>query len=334
MKKNNFDFMRFMAASMVVFSHSFQVTDGSPFNSADPLYILSHGQSTLGYLAVAIFFIMSGYLIFGSAENKKNEIGVYFWHRILRIFPALTITVLISVILIGGILTNNADYWTQFGTYKYLLNIFLAADQSLPGVFTNNPSYWINGPLWTLKFEFVCYILAAVFAKFRFVRTSALVFFFLFLEVLFLISENHGSVNSWIDLPRFFFAGGIFYTLKDFPFNRLTVFLSCCIAICIFVVYGEFSFFLPIVFSYVVLTIARGDVFGNWGRYGDLSYGIYLIGWPVQQIIYVLGFHFPYENFLLSYPLVIVFAYISWQIVEKPALGLKNYRLRVKENNV
>lgn len=326
MKRNNFDFMRFMAASMVVFSHSFQVTDGSVKNSADPLYILSGGQSTLGYLAVAIFFIMSGYLIFGSAEKKYKNVSVYFWHRILRIFPALTFVVLITVVFIGGITTNSMTYWNQVSTYRYFLNVFLAADQHLPGVFADNPSSWVNGPLWTLKFEFFCYIVAAFLAKTRRIDCLTLIFLFIVLETLFILSKTSGNVSSWIDLPRFFVAGGIIYTLRSLTTNIFPVTILCIIVICGSLFYGGFAILLPIFSPYVVLYIARNDIFGNWGKYGDISYGIYLISWPVQQLIYLLGFHHSYSNFLVSYPIIIIFAYISWNLIEKPALRLKNYK--------
>ncbi|MES2348553.1 MAG: acyltransferase, partial [Pseudomonadota bacterium] len=157
--KNNFDFVRFFAATLVLISHSFALT-GHP--RAEPLAVLSDHRTDLGHIAVIIFFIASGFLISASWSNKPDLIR-FINSRILRIIPGLVV-VLLFCILIGSLIStasNHAFYGSAI-TF-FVRNLFMYKGQAdLAGVFQQNIyGDAINGSLWTLRIEFTCYLLIA-----------------------------------------------------------------------------------------------------------------------------------------------------------------------------
>jgi peptidoglycan/LPS O-acetylase OafA/YrhL len=161
-RKNNFDFIRFLAATLVIFSHSYPITTGN--NGSEPFGILSNGQMTFGELAVSVFFVISGFLITQSFDRSKN-IFYYLKARILRIFPALIMVVILSVFFLGPIFTDLSlkNYFSDPQTIDYFKTITLYWMQfDLPGVFQSNiyPGA-VNSSLWTLWFEFFFYIVVA-----------------------------------------------------------------------------------------------------------------------------------------------------------------------------
>jgi len=136
---NNFDFIRLVAASLVVFSHSFILAEGT--DGREPLYFLTAGREDLGQVAVATFFVISGFLITMSFESSRS-IGNYLWKRVLRVFPALIILLLLTTFVLGPLATNLSlkDYFSQGHTYSYLTNVRLFRLQyDLPGLFQENP---------------------------------------------------------------------------------------------------------------------------------------------------------------------------------------------------
>jgi peptidoglycan/LPS O-acetylase OafA/YrhL len=153
-RSNNFDFLRFLAATLVIFSHSFSFSTASGW---EPLLTLTRGQSTLGGVGLGIFFVVSGFLVTQSFENSRS-IARFLKARVLRIFPALAVVVCLSVFLLGPLLTSLSlgAYLSNSATYNYLSQLLLdPSHYSLPGVFGSNvQGSLFNGPLWTLSFEF------------------------------------------------------------------------------------------------------------------------------------------------------------------------------------
>ena len=105
-RKNNFDFIRLMAASLVIFSHCFPLTLPSE-NAEEPLMIVSGGQITLGNLSVMIFFVVSGFLITQSFVYSQ-DLRKFLLARVLRIFPALIFLILATVFILGPIVSTDS----------------------------------------------------------------------------------------------------------------------------------------------------------------------------------------------------------------------------------
>lgn len=349
---NNFDFLRFIAAVAVIVYHSCAVTGNGPLY----FYILTKGQLALGDLSVYVFFMISGYLIVGS-YLRLNNVFKYLLLRSLRIFPALIVVILLTVFLIGPIITKvplNTYFHTPL-TYTYLKNIFLYPMQyALTGFDTKASSSQdlaINGSLWTLSYEFTCYLTIALFGVFRLLNKYTIILLFvlsLFLKLAFIpvfhpgehiwlhvwlwkITEfAHLSLESISKFFCYFYAGSLFYIYKDkivysYKYALIAAFIIfvCCVA------GHELDLILPLFGTYLVFYIAFNEKIKlhNFGKYGDFSYGIYIYGFLIQQLV-VLAFHGKMDNtinYLISIPIAIICGILSYHLIEKPCINLKKY---------
>ena len=157
---NNFDFFRFLAATLVIYSHAFPLS-GNGYNGE--LFVkLTNSQMSGGSIGVGIFFLMSGYLIAKSWDGNPN-IAQFVRKRILRIIPGLMVCVLVSMLVIGPIYTALPikEYFFHNDTISYIKNVFLWETRfTLGGTFVGLPyANVINGSLWTLKYEIRCYLI-------------------------------------------------------------------------------------------------------------------------------------------------------------------------------
>jgi peptidoglycan/LPS O-acetylase OafA/YrhL len=324
-RKNNFDFIRFVAATLVIFSHSYPLTIGN--NGSEPFGTVTRGDMTFGELAVSIFFVISGFLITQSFDRSKN-VFYYAKARMLRIFPALIVVVLLSIFILGPIFTNLSvrNYFMNPQTANYLKTITLYWVQyNLPGVFLSNtyPGA-INGSLWTLWYEFFFYIVVAVLGVTKLLRKEVVIAGFILSTILY----HFGRANFYADLFRYFSAGMLVYLFrKQIVHNGWIAFISF-MAIALTIRSGHhFSYFFTIFGSYLIfyLSYSQKVKLHHFGKYGDFSYGLYIYAFAVQQTLMAL-FHnhmSHLENFLLAFPISLMFAFLSWHIVEKNALKLK-----------
>ena len=327
-RQNNFDFIRFFAASLVVFSHSYMLSLGH--GQTEPLMVLTNGQTTLGHLAVMVFFITSGFLITQSFDKSRDPF-LFLKARILRIFPALILVALLSVFLLGPLVTTLSidSYFTSKATYDYLgVVLFFPMKYFLPGVFEQNVYEGVvNGSLWTLGYEFICYIIVLLFGILGFLkkRFFLLTMFFITYLLSFLTLPVG---NQFFELYSSFAIGGIIYLFRDkFPINDKLAIISV-ISILLSMFTNYFVEIFTIFGGYIILYLAYTPriQLHQFGKYGDFSYGIYIFAFPIQQMItYIMGGQMNhYLNFILAYPLVLIFAFISWHLVEKNSLKLKN----------
>ena len=150
-RDNNFDAVRLIAALAVVVGHAW------------PLTGLSHpprlGGIPIFTLAVFVFFSLSGYLV-ATSWRRDPRVLPFLARRASRIFPALIVVIVLTTFLIGPFATRLAvnDYFASSQTWTYLTNVSLVASYDLPGVFAANPRPVVNGALWTLGPEFLCYL--------------------------------------------------------------------------------------------------------------------------------------------------------------------------------
>ncbi|MBS4213120.1 acyltransferase family protein [Neobacillus rhizophilus] len=334
-RKNNLDFIRFIAAALVLFSHSYPLTLGN--NGSEPFAILTKGQMTFGEFAVSIFFVISGFLITQSFERSKSPIS-YFKARFLRIFPGLIFVVFLSIFLLGPIFTDLSlkDYFTARDTYEYLSTISLYWIQyDLPGVFQTN--VWptaINGSLWTLWYEFFFYIVVAVLGVTRLLNKRIVLFVFILNAGLHFFNKD----DLYYDLFRYFSSGMLFYLFrKQIKLNGTIAILSFIILL-LAPSFGYFESAFSIFGAYLIFYLGYEAKLGmhNFSKYGDFSYGIYIYAFPIQQIMVHLFNNklSPLEDFFLSLPFTLIFAFISWHLIEKNALKLKNFSLNTEKKSL
>ncbi|MDA3890665.1 MAG: acyltransferase [Salinivirgaceae bacterium] len=337
-QSNNFDFLRLLAASFVIISHSSILLLNKPLGF-DPIQFI-FGMD-MGRFGVIIFFIISGFLIAMSWENKKS-IFDFAIARFLRIYPAAIVIVLISVFVMGAIITTLPlmEYLTHKTTYLYLQDSTLyRMYYYLPGVFNGNPSgSSINGSLWTLPYEFTCYIFLGIFGIAQILKnryaTLLLLCGLIFTSVLFNTEVNIIVIpilgidfKTFYPLLLYFISGSVFYKFRNIiSFNSLIIILATTI---IYLTNSlPFAEYLKILLlPYIILGLGfSGKLhFKTIGKHGDFSYGLYLYAFPVQQlIVFSLGDKIPLLLMVfLSFAFTLPFAIFSWKIIEKPALRIR-----------
>lgn len=335
-RNNHFNLIRFLAAFTVIISHACPMAlgDGNP----DP--IRAYIGETVGFAAVQVFFAISGFLITQSFL-RRNSLRSYVVARVLRIFPALIIVLLLTVFVLGPLYTAwpLKAYFSQPETYSYLWRngLLYSLELNLPSVFNNNPyGPALNTSIWTLFHELVFYIAIAVFGLVGILKSKLA---FAAVLALFAAGGIYSIVGNWEDaIPhqrwRFlqlavpFFAGSAMFVFRDHVRLSLPIVLAW-ISLALLARAATPNFFWLIFvtgLSYTTILLGfvpKGPLL-RFNRLGDYSYGLYIFGFPVQQIVM---FHLveatPLQNIIWSTPITLGLAIASWHLVEKPALGLK-----------
>jgi peptidoglycan/LPS O-acetylase OafA/YrhL len=329
---NNFDALRFAASSLVIFSHAFPLSYGST-EKLEPLARMSGNQVTFGVLAVDIFFILSGALIAMSFLRSKTLLQ-FCANRALRLLPGLAGMLILANFVLGPAVTTMPleEYFLDPEFIDHLANIFMLRPRyALPGVFENLP--WpnaISGVLWTLKYEVLCYVMTAILGVIGFLRPyPILVLVGICMVGPFVIDPEHASLYQFMMLFRFFGAGILLYLWRDritISNSRALTSLSVLVLGCIF---GGFEILFVLFGTYLVAFVGLSPLINlvRFGDRGDFSYGIYIYGFPAQQLAsYWMGESISWwSNLIIAYPITLVLAYLSWNLVEKRALGWKRY---------
>lgn len=335
--KNNFDLIRVGLAFIVLLVHAAAL---SKYSSLSPILDIFSAE-----IAVKSFFVISGFLIFMSYE-KSNSISLYLSKRIRRIYPAYALVIIVST-LFGLIYTSvPIQEYLSFTTLKYLISnlLFLNFLQpNLPGLFTENPIAAVNGALWTLKIEVIFYALVPIIVMafsrigrmkviigiyvLSLLYSYALFYLYEFYKYSFLAELQHQLPGQL----TFFMMGasGYYYFeyFKKYSFYFLGAGVFFLLMFRNFLIWNIFE---PAVLLILILFLAtRFYYLGNLNRYGDFSYGIYILHFPVLQTLISLHlFKNSHWVFLFaSGATVISLSFLLWHIVEKPFLKNNSHYL-------
>jgi peptidoglycan/LPS O-acetylase OafA/YrhL len=332
-RDNNFDALRLAAATTVIFSHAFLIAEGT--EAHEPLILLTGRQSILGLAGVFVFFTISGFLVTESYETSGSPLR-YLAKRALRIFPGLFAALLVSAFIIGPLVTTLAlgVYLGHPQVYGYvvgntLLNLTV---HELPGtLFVNNPvGLEINGSLWTLRYEFMMYLTVMALGMLR-LLTARVSFGLLLLGLGCLRWKSLAFLGTWGWLLGFFAMGMLLYKLRDSRIFDRRIALVALAGLVASVPLRQFIELFPVFGSYLAIYVAldRRLPLLHATRFGDLSYGLYIYGWPVEIMVAHLsgGRAAWWQLFLISLPLAALVAFLSWRLVEEPMLRLKPRRL-------
>ncbi|WP_405317075.1 acyltransferase family protein [Faecalibacillus faecis] len=323
-RSNNLSFLKFIAACLVIYSHSFALSLGR--GNLDFLDTISKGSLSFGGFAVAIFFFSSGFFITKSIIKRGGS--NYIKTRIARIFPPLIVTVALTVIIFGLFFSSLSffDFIFNKQTLLYCLNMILIPVHMLPGVFSNNVyGSYINGALWTLPVEFACYIAVYVLYKLSWLNEKKykIISVFVFISYFCL---------TFIKLPIFetllrysqpayvFFMGSYFYLLRNKIkiSSKILMISILCFLLLITIGYGKIAtvFCLPYILLYYSFYLKQCE--SLLAKLGDISYEIYLVGFPIQQMIVSLfgGNMRPYMNLMFALPISIILAFIVHGILD------------------
>jgi peptidoglycan/LPS O-acetylase OafA/YrhL len=325
---NNVNLVRFVAALTVIFSHAFYVSEAKE----DPLSVLTKGQVNMGGIAVGVFFFLSGLYVTKSFYKSDCAIKPYIIKRCNRVFPQLWCVVLISVFVLGALCTtdNIVSYFANRDTYLYLLNGLLIPIHNLPGVFSGNAYIsTVNGPLWTMPVEFFGYILIVViYMIVKKIRLKTISFKNLFLLcmmgllVLLLVFSYIIQSSFLVAVVRaflFFVIGVLFYCYKERIKYSPTVFIVFACMLVLLVKLPIYNFVLIICLPYVILAMSLfvRQIPKTWDIW-KCSYEMYLVGWPIQQVITMLfgGEMSAIINFVLTVPFDLIIAYLLYKSIE------------------
>jgi len=334
---NNFDFLRLAFALFVIITHSYNLLD---LSYSDVLSRLTNGQITFSHLGVCGFFTISGYLIIKSL-NRSLSIGNYLKKRILRLSPGLAV-VLILTVLYGAFISNESVefYFTQYKTYLYIpanLSLYRLQDY-LPGVFTSNPfSGAINGSLWTLPYEFSCYLalipLYFIRDNKRWVKIAVITALGLFIITKLFFSSY---VNAFdfvlagkyiLEFGGYFVMGSALAMLNIQKIKAKSILAAASfLVICLLLYFNALDLvsFILIPLFIISLGLINTPYISSISRYiGDLSYGIYIYAFPVQQSLIYFGIREVIPLIVYASCITPILAFASWHLVEKRFLKLK-----------
>jgi peptidoglycan/LPS O-acetylase OafA/YrhL len=313
--RNSFDLLRLLAAAAVIAFHAAQLGGRAPW---------SMGELNLGALGVGAFFVISGYLVTDS-RLRTPSLRAFLAKRVLRIEPALVAALIVTAFVLGAFVTSLplGEYLRRKEAYLYVAKnaLLYPTAYGLPGVFEYNPlPMVVNGSLWTLRVEFTLYLGLAVMGAVRLLRPAIVAgLALLFACASFVLQAAPGLVSSGLvhngaigAQCAFLFCAGALIRLIARPLPAWTL------ASALLLFTPAWMLGLPIL---VVWLGNRPSV----RLPADLSYGLYIYAFPVQQMLASHGL----LSFWTSLAATLPFAAVSWFLVEAPALRLKPSETRI-----
>lgn len=320
-RKNNFDIIRLLLAAVVVFFHVGYLS-GNPLFDNLPRYFSGH-------LAVEGFFAISGFLIFASYE-RSSSLQDYYIKRAARILPGYWLSTAFCLAI--------AFSYGSFHVGKFLFaNLtfanFLAG--SIPGVFESNTLTGMNGALWTIKIEVMFYILVPVIVWLcRRLNRDAVLWTLFGLSIIYRVATASHSTFA-LQLPgqlSFFMIGAlIHYHLEFFMEQGKWLTLGAVLLYLGHIATGWFALRPAAIATLTLSASLLAPTIKGPTRWGDFSYGIYVLHWPIIQLFVAAGLYraHPWVALTLTLGTIAIAAVCSWFVVEKPSLAFAHSR-RIK----
>ena len=348
-RSNSIGFLRWLMAFMVIFSHAGPIAG---FYGGEDLGVQISKEQSIGGVAVAGFFFFSGFLITRSRMGRAT-IWRYMWRRVLRIFPAYWAALLFTVAILAPI-----AYWHTFHNISgylhpatespltyFVNNMWLNLGQrNIAGMGENLPYFILhgardwNGSAWTLIYEFKAYILVAILGLFGALANrkvgGAFALVLIALNALQWMGAGQVSNVNYLLRDPFMlmfmgpFAFGMLFTLygDKIPMDSRLAWGGLIFGVLSYAsggwnIVGQYGFL------YFLMYLAIRLPLQNWEKHGDLSYGIYIYAWPIMA--FAAYFHLQDRGWIAYHLTVVVtvhiLAYLSWHLIEKPAMSQTNY---------
>lgn len=328
--RNNFNLLRLLFALMVVVYHALVLPGVASWEQ------LTSWASLGAEIGVQGFFVLSGYLVWASLERSKS-LGLYAEKRARRLLPGYIAVVLAcavaAVILIPAVRADIGQLGGYLGWNLVFLN-FMAP--GLPGVFEGNHFTEINGALWTLKIEVMFYLILPLLAlvaraagKYRWVLFALI---YVGAEAWRLLFEQTGAAQGgmMVELSRqlpgqmSFFITGIALAAWREEINWRSVIAPLGLLFLVLsLVFPQAEPLRAAGLGIVAVWIAVGiPRLFDGAAFGDLSYGLYIVHFPIIQTVIAAGVFASSLalGLTVSAGASLLAALLLWWLVERPAL--------------
>jgi peptidoglycan/LPS O-acetylase OafA/YrhL len=341
-RTNNFGFLRLLFATLVIVSHSPEVVDG---NRSREILTRLFGTMSFGEVAVDGFFLISGYLITQSFVRSESPVA-YLVRRVLRIVPGYGVSFLLCVVLVTPFVRNSGVL--SFQDLKQLLpDLLTLSPPGVEGVFTGLPYPMLNGAMWTIAYEFRCYLATAILGLLGLYSPRHRMLLLMAVAVLLALNAT-GAIHGvhirhelLLGVPenatRFaavFGVGAIYYLFRDrIPLTDAGAAIAAPLLVGLMfdkqlaeTAYAVLGGYLILWFAFKVRVLWVSRLAPD----ADISYGLYLYGWPIQTLIIWNDRTInPWVLCCLSLLVASLMGYVSWSLVEKPCLRLARGRRAV-----
>jgi peptidoglycan/LPS O-acetylase OafA/YrhL len=324
MNKNNFDSVRVGLALIVVFAHLGALTQLEDFKIFEKIFDSN--------FAVKGFFAISGFLV-AKSFLTSNGLKDYAEKRLRRIYPAY-FGVILFCVAIGGYTSTLTltEYLTSSTTFKYIfsnLSFLNFIQPTLPATFLSNPIQAMNGSLWTIKVEVMLYFcippMIYLFNRFGSIKIFILIFSLSTIWVYFFVNVFKGGIGAEISRQfpgqLAYFAFGTLLATNQKVLSKIKLISIISLTLLFLIDNPHLKILIdPIAYGAAVICIATsGFKIMNLGKYGDISYGIYLFHFPIIQLLIFIGI-FKLNIWIgvaLTFIIIILISLISWHLIEK-----------------
>jgi peptidoglycan/LPS O-acetylase OafA/YrhL len=341
LSKNNFDLLRFLFAGTVCLFHAYALSGGKL--SGWITAVLSPK------VAVEGFFVVSGFLVFMSYERSSSTLA-YISKRVRRIYPAYFVVVMLCALFLWTVSSRDLEQYFSFDWLRYVianLAFLNFVHPTLPGVFEGNRVPEVNGALWTLKIEVMFYAAVPIIVYLfrRFGR-------FLVLVTLYLASVAYASFMTiqaartgsgmYVELARqlpgelaYFMAGAFFYYYLPLFERRLRYFVAFASLALLINSFYPIPLVEPFAIAIAVAFFGLYLYVGNFGKYGDFSYGVYIIHFPIIQVLLYTNWFKGAPGYYIAAVILVTLigAAAMWHFVEKRFLFRNSHYVRATDRS-
>lgn len=325
LSKNNFDLLRLVFATTVCLVHS-QVLSG--YHELQPVvhYLSSD-------VAVKAFFVVSGFLIFMSYERSLS-VASYTAKRLRRIYPAYFTVIVLCALLLPLLDPQSRSGYFSLSWWEYLfanLAFLNFLQPTLQGVFDANKFPHVNGALWTLKIEVMFYVSVPVFVHlFRRIGYLPVIVGTYLLSIAYAAlcasaAQRTGSA-IYLEIGRqlpgqlsYFMAGAFLYYYLHLLERHPVYFVLPALAILAMRAIPPAGVLQPLALAVIVVFCGVFLYAGKFGKYGDFSYGVYIVHFPIIQTLLHFGWlsNTPYAFLAATLMGTGLASFLMWHLVEK-----------------
>ncbi len=340
-RANHLNTLRLAMALLVIWSHSFAIYYGT--EAFEPISLLLNGAYNAGNVAVRVFFVISGFLITVSFIRRKSMLD-FLRNRVARIYPGFLVAVAFCLFVVVPLFARH--YTLNAPEIVRTLGLALLLRNGLPNIFETHPVSAINGALWSIPFEFWCYLAVMALGAARLLPprharralilavTLGIVAGKAVLDILDkkpgggIIGDIIGWPYLWFSIAPCFLVGMLVYLYREHIPRSRALAIGLVLA---FIASAHVSRLLcdalfPFVTAYATFYVGMSRrAMPDAARFGDFSYGTYLYGFPIQQMLVEARLPFP-AYMAAAMVCSLLAGIVSWFLVEKRFLSRKRRR--------